>query len=415
MMDNETFSFAQLSHAIVYNALNARESHPWLRRTWAEIRLERLEENLTQLKRLAGDTQICCVVKANAYGHDDGSIAYFLSQRGISFFAVSNVEEAITLRMSNVLGEILILGHTPYEYAADLAKLDIIQTAVSEEYAEKLSQRAVKEGVKVKVHMAVDTGMGRIGVNAADVDAAVCSVCRCASLEGIELDGIFTHFAVADSTAPDDIAYTEHQKELFFAVAQKVRDRGVSLRHCHCLNSAGGTFAYDKRSTLVRFGIMLYGLTPDRGLTLPCTLSPVMDLKAAVSYVKPVRKGTSISYGRTFTADNDMVVATVPIGYADGYPRSLSNKAHVLINGMKAPIVGRVCMDQLMVDVTHIPDVKEGSTVTLIGRDGDECITADDLAKIADTIGYEIVCGISKRVPRVIMEGDKVITVREYY
>ena len=384
----------------------------YLRRAWAEIDLDRLGKNLEQLKGLAQDTQICCVVKANAYGHDDRSIAPYLEGKGITFFAVSNIKEALTLRECGVKGEILILGHTPYEYAPELSEEAILQTAVSVDYARRMSEYAKSIGVKVHLHLAVDTGMGRIGVQAADAPAALAEI---SALDGVILDGMFTHFACADSYDEDDIAYTEEQKRLFFGAAEKAAARGISLRHIHCLNSAGGTFRYDERSTLVRFGIMLYGLKPDRSLDMPVDLMPVMDLKAAVSFVKTLPAGRAVSYGRTYRTQGDTVIATIPIGYADGYPRELSNKAHVLINGHRAPVVGRVCMDQLMADVTGIPDVHEGSEVTLIGTDGSERITADDLAEMCGTIGYEIVCGISKRVPRVIIENGKIVSVREYY
>ena len=392
----------------------------FLRRAWAEVHLERLGENLIALRSLINEnsTQIACVVKANAYGHDDGNIAPYLETLGVSFFAVSNIKEAETLRRNGVKGEILILGYTPPEYAAELAEYDIIQAAVSLDYASELSDNAEKENVKVKIHMAVDTGMGRIGVRAADegsFSAAAEDICRAAKLRGIVLDGGFTHYAAADSLNEEDIAYTAAQTESFFRICSMVKEKGVFLRHTHCLNSAGGAFRPDIRSTLVRFGIMLYGLMPDRSLISPVKLSPVMDLKAAVSYVKPVKAGSYVSYGRTYRADKDIILATIPIGYADGYSRSLSGKGYVLINGRKAPIVGRICMDQLMADVTDIPDVSEGTEVTLIGTDGNETITADDLAEMSGTIGYEVVCGISKRIPRVIFRDGEISDVVEYY
>ncbi|MCI7767634.1 MAG: alanine racemase [Oscillospiraceae bacterium] len=392
----------------------------FLRRAWAEVHLDRLDGNLKALRSLIDEntTQIACVVKANAYGHDDGNIAPYLESKGLSFFAVSNVKEAETLRRSGVKGEILILGHTPPEYASELAEYDIIQAAVSLEYARELSEYAENSGVRVKIHMAADTGMGRIGVCASDEEAiaeAARDICSAAELGGVILDGIFTHYAAADSMDEDDRAYTAAQTERFFSLCKAVNDSGVSLRHKHCLNSAGGAFRFDSRSTLVRFGIMLYGLKPDRSLEMPVKLSPVMDLKAAVSYVKPLKAGSFVSYGRTYKADKDIILATIPIGYADGYSRSLSGKAYVLINGRRAPIVGRICMDQLMADVTDIPDVHEGTEVTLIGTDGSETITADDLAEMSGTIGYEIICGISKRIPRVIFNGNRISDVVEYY
>lgn len=392
----------------------------FLKRAWAEIHLDRLEKNLSQLRTLIDEkkTQIVCVVKANAYGHDDENIAPFLESLGISFFAVSNIKEAQNLRKYGVKGEILILGHTPPEYAHELAQYDIIQAAVSDEYARELSEHAAKANVTVKIHLAIDTGMGRIGLCAYDstsCEKAAASAVLISSLEGIELDGVFTHYAAADSYAQEDEEYTKNQTELFFSVCDKIKAKNVSLRHTHCLNSAGGTFHYDPRSTLVRFGIMLYGLKPDRSLDIPCQLTPVMDLKAAVSYVKPLKAGSYVSYGRTYKAEHDIIAATIPIGYADGYSRSLSGKAYVLINGKKASIIGRVCMDQLMADVTDIPDVHEGSEVTLIGTDSGSSITADDLAQLSDTIGYEIICGISKRIPRVIFKNGEIFDVVEYY
>lgn len=392
----------------------------FLKRAWAEVHLDRLKGNLAALRSLIDEntTQIACVVKANAYGHDDGNIAPYLESLGVSFFAVSNIKEAENLRKNGVKGEILILGHTPAEYASELAEFDIIQAAVSLEYARELSEYALQAGVRVKIHMAVDTGMGRIGVCASDgesLSAAAADICTAASLGGIILDGAFSHYAAADSLDEDDIAYTAAQTERFFDVCSRVKAMGISLRHTHCLNSAGGAYRFDSRSTLVRFGIMLYGLKPDRSLVLPVKLTPVMDLKAAVSYVKPVKAGSFISYGRTYRADRDIIAATIPIGYADGYSRSLSGKGYVLINGSKAPIIGRICMDQLMADVTDIPHVHEGTEVTLMGTEGGETITADDLAALCGTIGYEIICGISKRIPRVIYRDGEISDVVEYY
>lgn len=392
----------------------------FLRRAWAEVHLDRLKDNLTALRSLIDEntTQIACVVKANAYGHDDGNIAPYLESLGVSFFAVSNIKEAENLRKNGVRGEILILGHTPAEYATELAEYDIIQAAVSLEYARELSEYALQANVRVKIHMAVDTGMGRIGVCASDDEslaAAATDICSAAELRGIILDGTFSHYAAADSLDDDDIAYTAAQTERFFDVCGRVKAQGISLRHTHCLNSAGGAYRFDSRSTLVRFGIMLYGLKPDRSLVLPVKLTPVMDLKAAVSYVKPVKTGSFISYGRTYRADKDIIAATIPIGYADGYSRSLSGKGYVLINGRKAPIIGRICMDQLMADVTDIKGVREGTEVTLMGTEGSETITADDLAGLCGTIGYEIICGISKRIPRVIYRDGEISDVVEYY
>lgn len=392
----------------------------FLKRAWAEIHLERIEANLNAARGLIdpGKTDIACVVKANAYGHDDENIVPFLESLGVRFFAVSNIREAQKLRKCGTKGEILILGYTPPELAGELAENDIIQAAVSEEHAMRLAGEARKAGVTVKLHAAVDTGMGRIGMRARD-EASCEAAARglwCISREkGVLLDGAFTHYSAADSLSEEDISYTKAQTDFFFRVCSMARERGVALRHTHCLNSAGGAFRYDPRSTLYRLGIMLYGLSPDISLDMPVKLCPVMDLKAAVSYVKPLPAGEYVSYGRTYRAKDNIIAATIPIGYADGYMRSLSNGGEVLINGKRAPIIGRVCMDQLMADVTGIEDVREGSAVTLIGRDGSECITANELAARCGTIGYEIICGISKRIPRVIYRDGEISGVVEYY
>ncbi|MBQ8568146.1 MAG: alanine racemase [Oscillospiraceae bacterium] len=386
----------------------------YLRRAWAEIHLDRLENNINEIKTLVKNpsTEIAGVVKANAYGHDDRHIAPFLEKHGINFLAVSNIKEAEKLRDCGCKGDILILGYTPPEYADELSDYNIIQTAVSYVHAKGISENAKKP---VRIHIAVDTGMGRIGLDAEDITVCADEFEKIASLPNIRAEGAFTHYAVADSYAPDNIEYTKNQTEKFFALSDELKKRGIRPKHFHCLNSAGGTFHFDERSTIARFGIMLYGLKPDNMLDMPVKLLPVMDLKAAVSYVKPVKAGSFISYGRTYCAEKDILAATVPIGYADGYSRLLSGKASVIVNGKKAPVIGRVCMDQLMIDVTGIPDVHEGTEVLLFGMSGDIVQTADELAQLYGTIGYEIICGISKRIPRVIMYNGEINDVVEYY
>ena len=219
----------------------------------------------------------------------------------------------------------------------------------------------------------------------------------------LSVEGIYTHFAVADSDNPDNIAYTDKQEKFILDTYDCLCEMGIKLKHCHFMNSAATCYRNNSRSTLSRAGIILYGLHPDTSLEIPAGLEPVMDLKAVISHVKTVNKGDCISYGRTFRAEHEMKIATVTIGYADGYSRLLSSKGEILVHGKRCRITGRVCMDQLMIDVSDIPDVKAGDIVTLIGKDGDDCITADELADIYGTIGYEVVCGISKRVPRILI------------
>jgi alanine racemase len=328
------------------------------------------------------------VVKADAYGHGDRIVAKFLSDNGICNFAVSNIDEALHIREAGAEGQILILGYTPVDRAEELVKYDITQALLSEEYAEEL----LSTGKNIKCQFAIDTGMRRIGLDADDPE----------NCEGIirkykdNLTGLFTHLCVADT--PEQDKFTGHQIQLFEIVCDRVAD--LNLPYLHCMNSAGGLWHESKYSSFARLGIILYGLKPDYVNELPKGIEPVMSWKSVVSMVKRVKPGDTIGYGRTFTIEKPMTIATIPTGYADGYSRLLSNKGWILINGKKAPIVGRMCMDQMMVDVSDISEVKLGTEAVLMGHSGEETITADDLAHLYGTIGYEIICGISKRVDR---------------
>lgn len=372
-----------------------------LKRAWAVIHTDRLKRNIEKIKTsLDKDTSLMCVVKANCYGHGiEKLIPCMQDECDIDWFAVSNLIEAQELRNLGVTGEILILGYTPPENAPELIEYDIIQAVTDLKYATQLSAKC-PIGEKVRTHVAVDSGMSRIGI-LGSVDEICDDIEKIVRLERISVEGIFTHFAVADSENPDDIKFTEAQAALLGAVKSELNRRLIVLEQVHMLNSAGTAIHKNIHSSLARVGIMLYGLNPDPSITLPYELEPVMELFACVSQVKSISKGTTVSYGRTYTAENDMKVAVVSIGYADGYPRLLSNKASVLLHGKRVPIVGRICMDQMMIDITDLEDVHEGDIVTLIGCDGNECITADEIAAYASTISYEIVCGISPRVPRV--------------
>lgn len=376
----------------------------FLKRVRAEIDLDAAEKNYLTLKGFLYEdfTKPACVIKADAYGHGDVRLMKLYSELGADFFCVSNVPEALKLRENGCEGDILILSRFAAGDADALAKNNIIGTVVSLENAEKISKNASSP---VRLHIKIDTGMGRVGLCASDAEACADEIERIVSLPNISAEGIFTHLAAADSRDKEDIAFTEEQRRRFIAVFLAAEKRGITFTHKHFLNSAGTIFHYDSRSTLARLGIVLYGLKPAYGLMLPVELTPVMSLKSVVSMVKTVHKGDSVSYGRTYTADSDRVIATVPCGYADGYSRLLSGKCEALIRGKRAKGVGRICMDQMMFDVTDIEGTSAGDTVTLIGTDGSETITADDLAELYGTIGYEVVCGISKRVPRVYIRG----------
>lgn len=369
------------------------------RRSWIEIDLDQIKQNYFIYKNsLQSDVEIMAVIKADAYGHGDAHIARWLSEQGCRLFAVSNIDEAVGLRNAGIKGEILILGYTSPKYAKTLSYLDLSQAIVSEEYAEALSQT----GQRVKCQFAIDTGMNRIGLDG-DNTSSCEEIIRKYS-DSLIVEGLFTHLCVADADSEDAKEFTYGQIRKFKAVADAVAD--LKLPYVHCCNSAGGLYHLKNSSEfegigkIVRLGIVLYGLKPDVDNHLPNGVKPAMTWKSVVSMVKNVHPGETIGYGRTFTVEKEMKVATVTTGYADGLNRLLSNKGFVMINGCKAPIVGRICMDQTLVDVTEIPDVKMGTEVVIIGESGDLTHTADDMAQDLGTIGYEVICNITKRVQR---------------
>ncbi len=376
---------------------------PYLKRAWAEVNLSQLRKNVEVIRSLnSPETEIMAVVKADAYGHGDEHVVRTLAEQcGIRYFAVSNLDEAIAVRSFAPDADILILGYTPPEYAHEIAMYNIIQGVVSTEYAEALAANTPEP---IRCHIKIDTGMGRIGLKHDTPAACAAEIAGITAIEKLSVEGIYTHFAVADSDDPDNIAYTDRQEQFILDTYDELVKNGIKLRHLHFMNSAATCYRNNNRSTLSRAGIILYGLHPDISLDIPGGLEPLMELKAVISHVKTVKPGDCISYGRTFSADREMRIATVTIGYADGYSRLLSGKGEILVHGVRCPIVGRVCMDQLMMDVSGVPEAKSGDIVTLIGRDGDDMITADDLASIYGTIGYEVVCGISKRVPRIYID-----------
>ncbi len=368
-----------------------------LKRSWLEIRLPVLAENYRICRAcLPPGADVMAVVKANAYGHGDKVISAYLASLGVKHFAVSNLNEALALRDARVRGSILILGYTPVEFAAELYRNDFTQALVSEEYALSLAE----QDFPVKCQFAIDTGMNRIGLDA-DYPEKCASVIR-HFRDRLEINGIFTHLCVADSNTPENRRFTQAQIAKFQAVSEQIQD--LQLPYIHCMNSAGGLFwskEYESSlSRLVRLGIVLYGMKPDIDNELPEGIQPILTWKTVISMIKTVHAGESISYGRTFCAEHDMRIATLPTGYADGYSRSLSNRGYVLIHGKRAPIVGRICMDQMMADISDIPEAEETDEVILLGRSGNEVFTADDMAMMLGTIGYEVVCDINERVCR---------------
>lgn len=335
---------------------------------------------------------------------------------GADYFAVSNIEEAMQIREAQVVKPILILGYTPVDEVDILGKLNISQTIVSLEHARRLSEEAYKNDVVVNVHIKLDTGMSRIGLlchNKELCDKAVEEIEEISKLKNLKIEGVFTHFAVSDE-GESGKERTRKQYDNFMYVVEKAKNKGVSIPLKHCSNSGAIIDYKDMNMDMVRAGIILYGLLPSNELRRKIMFKSAMQLKTVISRVKTVSSGAEVSYGGTFVTQRETKIATVPIGYADGYLRSFSGKAYMLVRGKKAYVLGRVCMDQLMLDVTDIDRVAEGDIVTVFGKDGEEEITVDTLAAIADTINYELVCLVGKRVPRIYLRSGDIVGSLNY-
>lgn len=381
------------------------------KRIWTEINLDNLIYNFKIIKsHLADNTLVCCVVKANAYGHNAPRVAHALSEAGADWFAVSNIEEALELRNEGIEQPILILGYTPPECADILSLNNISQCVYSSEYAMRLSACAIATNCSVKIHIKLDTGMGRIGFQWDDTLSSVDEIIASCHEDGLLCEGIFTHFAMSDC-GEKGRDLTKKQYHRFIQIVSALEENGIVFKYKHCSNSAAAVDYTEYHMNMVRVGIVLYGLMPSHSISYVPALKPVMSLKTVVSHVKKIKKGTTISYGCDFIADREMTIATVPMGYADGFWRSnAKSDISLLIRGQKAPIVGRICMDQLMVDVSEIDGVSLGDEVTVFGDD-DLINTVDDLALANDTINYEIICSVGKRVPRVFIKDSKVDSV----
>ncbi len=375
----------------------------FLHRTWAQIDHDALVNNFNMVRQYAPCSKVMSVVKADGYGHGAVQVAKTLVSIGTDWLAVSNVEEALQLRRAQIEAPILVLGCTPAEYAHILAKEGITQTVYCQEYATQLSMQAQKAGVTVEAHIKLDTGMHRIGFDVGTDEGVEVAIEAC-TLKGLDVKGAFTHFASSDMDGDEDGSYTAAQLDRFLKVTQKMKDRGIKLELCHCSNSAATLNLPQGALDMVRAGIILYGLSPSSAIKVD-GLKPVMTLCSAVSMVKTLKQGQDISYGRTFTAPKDMQVATLSVGYADGYLRGYTG-SRVLIGGGYGRVIGRVCMDQLMVDVTGL-DVKMGDKAVLFGTDGQLTLPVEELAERAGTINYESVCLVSKRVSRVHILGQK--------
>ena len=384
------------------------------RRVHADIDLDAVQFNFDQLsKNIPQGTNIMAVVKTDAYGHGAVPLASFMEPcEKLWGFATATVDEAVELRQAGIKKPILILGYTFPECYTHIVKNEIRQTIFTLDMAKALSNEAVRQNKKAYIHIKLDTGMGRIGYQNAKEAAADAE--KISKLPMLEIEGVFTHFANADTSSQEN---TLKQLEKFDEMIEAMEAVGVTFSLKHCANSAGIIELTERKFDLVRAGIISYGLWPSDEVKKDVVqLKPILSLKSHVVYVKEVEPGCAVSYGSTWVAEEKRKIATIPIGYGDGYPRSLSNKGYVLIKGCKAPITGRVCMDQMMVDVTDIPEeIRVGDRGTLIGQDGDLTITAEEIGDLSGRFNYELVCDLGNRIPRIYYKDGEIKEIRDYF
>ena len=374
-------------------------------RVIAEINLDNIAYNMQNIRKAVDkNTKIMAIVKADGYGHGAVEIAKTALYNGASFLGVAIIDEAIELRKNNIFEPILILGNTIEHKLLQVIKYNITQTVFSYDMAKKLSDEAMKIKKSVDIHIKIDTGMSRLGF--LPTDDAIKEILAIKDLPYINITGIFTHFATSDFK---DKTFTKEQFEKYMYVVNKLEENGLTNLIKHVSNSGAILDLKEYRLNMVRAGIILYGMYPSNEVLKNIDLKPAMSIKTHISYVKEIDENTSVSYCRTYFTNKKTKIATIPVGYADGYARVLSNKARVFVNGYYAQVIGNICMDQFMIDVTHIENIKEGDIVTILG-DG---ITAEELASLQNTINYEIVCTIGKRIPRVYIKNNKFLKMKK--
>lgn len=383
------------------------------KRVAAYINLDAVEANFNSMRaNISKDTKMAAVIKADGYGHGAVPIAKLMEEKEYLWgFAVATVEEALELRRNKITKPVLILGYTFSEAYEAIVDQEIRPAVFSFDMAKALSAEAVRQNKIANIHIKLDTGMSRIGFS--DTEESIKIITEIQKLPGIKMEGLFTHFARADEL---DKTFANQQLKRYQAFVRACETAGVHFDIHHASNSAGIFDLPQANLDMVRAGISIYGLLPSdevRKENVP--LIPILELKSHLVHVKEVTEGTQVSYGGTYVAPGKRKIATVPVGYGDGYPRSLSGKGYVLIAGKKAAICGRVCMDQFMVDVTEIPEAKVGTEVTLIGKDGDEEIRMDDLGVLSGRFNYELACDLSTRIPRIYLKNGKIISVKDSY
>jgi alanine racemase len=387
----------------------------FIKRCWAEISLDNLLFNLEKIKNTVGEkTEIMCVVKANAYGHGDKIVVREAEKAGVRYFAVASADEAAHLRALGSKAEIIILGaclDDCFQYAVEY---NITLSVCDIDFARRLSAYAVSVGKRAKVHIKLNTGMSRVGfdcLNENQAEAAADMIEEIVKMNGLSVCGVFTHFSVSDEI--DGAEYTQFQLDNLNSVRRILDCRGIYVGMWHCANSGAIVNNPEAYMDMVRPGILLYGLYNGAGTAAQNAYKPVLELKTVITQIREIDEGMSVGYGRAYTAKCRRKTAVISIGYGDGYPRSLSGQGRVLVNGRYAPIIGRVCMDQTVIDITGI-DCSVGDTVTVIGVDGENFVSADEIADIDKTINYEIVCGLALRVPRIYLKNGRQTDIVKY-
>lgn len=387
----------------------------YLRRTWAEISFDNLDNNYRALRaKVPASCRFLGVVKADAYGHGAVPVGRRLTELGADFLAVSNIEEAEQLRYGGIRGPILILGYTPVRHAQELSKLGLRQEVHSLEYAAALNEELRGLRRRLRIHLKLDTGMSRLGFFAYDHEQTLEQLRAVSRMENLIIEGIFTHFPVADSIDGADANFTRTQFERFSAMLSALKGVGIEPEIRHCCNS-GATILYPEYALdMVRPGIATYGCLPSADLRGMINLRPVMSLRSTIFQIRDFAPNITVSYGRTYTTRDPEKIAVVGIGYADGLSRSFSGNISFLLHGKRVPQVGRICMDMCMIDISRVPDAQVGDEVTVFGEDGGDCIEVESLSNRLNTIPYEILCGINKRIPRIYLDGENETEILQY-
>lgn len=387
----------------------------YLKRTWANISLDNLNHNYQTLRaRVPSGCRFLGVVKADAYGHGAVPVSRHLTELGAEYLAVSNIEEAAQLRYGGIRGPILILGYTPVKFAEELSKMGLRQEVHSLEYARSLNEQLKGLRRKLHVHIKLDTGMSRLGFFAYDHEQTVDELKEVAQMDNLLIEGVFMHFPVADSIDGADANFTHTQYERFTEMLSTLEGVGIRPEIRHCCNSGASILYPEYAMDMIRPGLATYGILPSNDLRGMIHLKPVMSLRSTIFQIRDFEPNITVSYGRTYTTRDPEKIAVVGIGYADGLSRSFSNNISFLLHGRRVPQVGRICMDMCMIDISKVPEAKVGDVVTVFGEDGNDIIEVDSLSGRLNTIPYEILCGINKRIPRIYMDGENQTEILQY-